>query len=358
MDTLIHLFHRATLLCIGLFAFAGGISDAIAITYDGLPDIRLLPGANTSVDVAAGFSGGDDSYASSSSNGGIATVTATGSPVTVTAISSGTATITVTGTDTTLSESVDGTFQVTVNTAPVFTTTQANVPNLLKGGASMTEEQFIDIGINTGSLVDTNLLGSLVITDSDAGASTLGIAITGYSGNGAWNYWNGSIWVAVPSLGSNQVLLLGPNDKVRYVGDMENGEGTATDPDTQPAKLRYRLWDGTDGAQHQTVTVTQASTGGSSAFSTGIRESSVPVDPVQDPAELVIVNTTVAGVDTAPFAPFGGVEVNDVDRNPSDTIAVTITVNPKTQGFLGQSGSPVVSFTQTGADTGVYIASG
>ncbi|HUF64156.1 MAG TPA: Ig-like domain-containing protein [Verrucomicrobiales bacterium] len=354
MDSLTHL-RQAFLLPALMLLIAGGMSSAQAVVtvdqgfFDDL-DVELQPLTSTTEDVEDGFSNNADSFAAESNDVTVVTVSVLGSVVTINALKVGTATVTVTGTDLTDNASAQGTFLVTVyNTAPVFITLQDAMPDLKNGGQNMTEDEILEIGVNFGGGVDANLLGPLNIDDDDEPDSTLGIAITGYTGNGTWQYRNAlNAWVNLPSLSGTTVFLLRSTDRIRYDGDDENGE-TAT--------LTFRLWDGTQGSA--LTTFNAVTTGGSTAFSGASRVSDVPVDAVQDPAEFNNVTSPVSGDDDAGLLAFAGVTVDDVDRNPADELTVTVTVSDITQGTLNQGGSPpLLPFEETGIGTGVYTLSG
>ena len=236
------------------------------------------------------------------------------------------------------------------NSAPVFNTSQANMPPLEDGGTPMTEDETLTIAVNDGApLSDTGLLQDLNIEDADEPDDEIGIAVTGWAGNGALEYRDASDdWVALPAVSATSPFLLGPDHPLRYVGDQENAE-TAT--------FTYYLWDGTEGTARETFTIS-GPTGGETAFSATTRTSGVPVSAVQDPAELNNVTLSISGNDNAAVAAFPGATVDDVDRNPADTLTVRVTVSPKANGSISQSGNPTVSFTQTGVDTGVYSVTG
>ncbi len=353
MDSLTQ-FRRALLLPLLWLVAAGGLTPASAIDYDGLPDVSMQPLETTNVDLDDGFSDSDGTvtYVAGILPAGVATVGVTGSTLTINSLAVGTATVTITATDD--SDSVQGTFEVDVfNSAPVFNTPQGSMPDLQRLGQDMTEDEILEIGINfSGSGVHANLLGPLNIDDDDEPDSTLGIAITMYSGNGTWQYRNASLaWVNLPSgLTGTNVFLLRSSDRIRYDGDDQNAE-TAT--------LSFRLWDGTQGTQLTTFAIPGGTTGGSTAFSSGIRTSDVPVEAVQDPAEINNVTSPRSGDDNGSVAVFAGVTVDDVDRNPADELTVTVTVSDIAHGSLHQGGGITTNpFEETGIDTGVYTVTG
>ena len=78
----------------------------------------------------------------------------------------------------------------------------------------------------------------------------MGIALTGFSGNGTWQYSldGGTNYLDVPALDTglaNPGLLLRSVDLLRYVPDFENGEMVS---------ITYHAWDqsGSTAGQHGT----------------------------------------------------------------------------------------------------------
>ena len=125
------------------------------------------------------------------------------------------------------------------------------------------------------------------LSDVDSGGK-LGIAITGFTGNGVWEYsledalTAGSadyIWPAVgPHPGQGlppeviEVLLLSDSDQVRYVPDNKNGE-TPT--------ITYRAWDKSFGNPGDTVIISDGELPDS--LSSDSDTASLTVTPVNDP---------------------------------------------------------------------------
>ena len=114
---------------------------------------------------------------------------------------------------------------------------------------------------------DTNPAGDLVsailgtaVADADAG-SVPGLAVTGLvgkPGGGRWEYQlsGGSTWTAIPIVTPAKALLLGPNDRLRFVPD-----NTLTSADKS---LMFKAWDQTSG-----VAGTLVNTALGTSFSTG-----------------------------------------------------------------------------------------
>jgi Bacterial Ig-like domain/FG-GAP-like repeat/Bacterial Ig domain len=102
-----------------------------------------------------------------------------------------------------------------------------------------------------GDVVST-LLGS---STTDADGDALGMAITGATGNGTWQFRSAgaSTWSTLGKPSAKSARLLGPTDLVRFV-PAAGGGGVA--------RLTYRAWDGTVGDAGTTAPI------GGTAFST------------------------------------------------------------------------------------------
>src|SRR4029078_997512 len=92
--------------------------------------------------------------------------------------------------------------------------------------------------------------------DVDTGAAS-GIAITGTTGNGTWQYsTDGTTWTSFGAVSSSNALLLTSTTQVRYIPDGQNGE---------PPTFAFRAWDQTSGTAGSKVDATTS--GGTTAFS-------------------------------------------------------------------------------------------
>ncbi|MEZ0168380.1 Ig-like domain-containing protein [Microvirga sp. TS319] len=77
---------------------------------------------------------------------------------------------------------------------------------------------------------------TLGVTDVD-GTTSFGIAVTGFTGNGTWEYsTDGNFWTSFESVSESMALLLSANTLVRYVPDGERGE---------TPEMFFRAYDGT-----------------------------------------------------------------------------------------------------------------
>ncbi|MDF1760331.1 MAG: hypothetical protein P1U40_07310, partial [Coxiellaceae bacterium] len=191
------------------------------------------------------------------------------------------------------------------------------------------------------------------ITDADSGASS-GIAVhTIDSGNGAWQYSldSGSTWTAIINVSTSNALLLGSNDKLRFVPDGDNSDS---------GNVQFYGWDQTSGVAGATV---DASTrGGSTAFSTDSDTSSITVTAVNDaPTISSSINFTTitedqtsnAGNDVSDLA-----SIADVDSGASSGIAVhTLDSSNGTWQYSTDSGSTWTAVGQVSESNALLLAS-
>ena len=115
--------------------------------------------------------------------------------------------------------------------------------------------------INDGGTVNSRTVASLIgssITDVDTGAQTSGIAVTGLSGNGTWQYSRngGSSWTDFGTVGDAAARLLLSSDLVRFVPSSTDGG---------PASFSYVGWDRSSGVGGGVTDVMVR--GGTTAFS-------------------------------------------------------------------------------------------
>ncbi|MEQ1951311.1 DUF4347 domain-containing protein [Mesorhizobium yinganensis] len=121
-----------------------------------------------------------------------------------------------------------------------------------------------------------DLLAGTTLGDLDG--DDVGIAVTGLTGNGEWEYSTdgGFTWLSFGSVSDGHALLLSPDTLVSYMPDGLDGE-TAT--------VNFRAWDQTTGTASNDTTQQYADTsvnGGTSAYSNGTAQASVEVEAVND----------------------------------------------------------------------------
>jgi hypothetical protein len=210
------------------------------------------------------------------------------------------------------------------DTVPI-TVTPVNDAPVLVGGTSILPNVSED-NSTPGGTSGSDLLG-VRLSDVDAGA-VQGIAIIGTTGSvGTWQYFNGSIWVAIGARSASNALLLDASDLVRFRPDGTNG-GTAT--------LTYLGWDQTSGTRYGSADASV--TGGSTAFSVQSAGASVTILSANDAPVLTPIAPTLTGItedETNPagqtVASFLGSSVTDVDTGAVQGIAITAVT-----GAIGQ----------------------
>ena len=163
---------------------------------------------------------------------------------------------------------------------------------------------------------------------ADVDGAGLGLALTGVSGTGQWQYsTDGLAWTSVGSVQANQALLLDGNARLRFVPGGDNAD---------VAGFTFRAWDQTSGSASTAgapVTADPGAGGGSSAFSTGSASASRNVTAVNDApvlADTALSLTVVedagppAGAVGALVSAFTG-GLSDVDSGAVKGIAITAT---------------------------------
>ena len=200
---------------------------------------------------------------------------------------------------TTAFSNVQDTASLNVNDASVLT--PAN-PFLGK----ITDVTTIDL---TGTFIN-NGAGTTTITDVDVnseGAGLLGgIALTGISGVGTWEYsLNGTTFNPVGTVSAANALLLSNKATLRYTPDPVIG-GDAT--------ITYRAWDSTDGESGKTADITAANAvGGTTAFSAATDSAKFTVNFAQvlTPVSPSGASLGTTNKDTAIIIPLTGTFINN-----------------------------------------------
>jgi hypothetical protein len=132
----------------------------------------------------------------------------------------------------------------------------------------------INENANSPAVTATTLLSKAGYTDADGKSLPAGIAITGDSGPGAWQWLNGSTWTALPAVSSSAAFLLPGGTQVRFQpADSQASNTNAT------ATLTYLGWDETAGAADALFAL--PTLGGSSAFSSASTTVSMPINFVK-----------------------------------------------------------------------------
>ncbi|MCC6573363.1 MAG: hypothetical protein IT462_06175 [Planctomycetes bacterium] len=163
-----------------------------------------------------------------------------------------------------------------------------------------------------------SIIGSS-ITDVDG--DTVGIAIfAADNADGQWQYNVGAGWVNFPAVDTDNALVLGPSNSVRFIPDPAF---------TGSSTFDYRGWDQSDSAAAgSTVDIDTAGTGGTTPFSDDTETATVNVNNSNDaptltgPGSLSDIDedeTDPAGDDVAGIV---GATINDVDPGALEGIAV------------------------------------
>jgi hypothetical protein len=183
----------------------------------------------------------------------------------------------------------------------------------------------------TGARSVSSFLESSGLNYSDADSGALsGIAITGTTGMGEWQYsTDRETWKAIGSASGNAAVLLGSSSYVRYVGDGKNGE----DGDNSGVPTLFvKGWDQTTGSASTNEKVNTANTvpsGGTSAFSTATGQITTATSDVNDAPVLSAASPTFTGITEDATTNGGqtvasilGTSVADVDTGALEGIAL------------------------------------
>lgn len=183
-------------------------------------------------------------------------------------------------------------FSLAADTASLTVTSVNDAPVLTAANPSL--------GVTAPTIISTIDLSSFInkasnsttVTDIDTNAVVGGIALTGTTGSGTWEYsTDGTTFTAMETVSNTSALLLAKTAKIRYTPN-----STSTDTPT----ITYRAWDTTSGTSGSKV---DASTnGGATAFSS-----------TTDTASLTVASGSISGYvyidsnnDGQRFTPGGG----------------------------------------------------
>ena len=162
-----------------------------------------------------------------------------------------------------------------INDAPILTPANtANFANITEDAAASASETLISTLIGTG------------IDDSADSNTTVGIAITGLSGSGTWEYSTNAsamtpTWQTIGTVTANaaRVLFSDADTKVRY---------TPTADENGTVQLTYKAWDRSTTQSNGTASV-DTTTG--TAFSTNTTNADLVITAVNDAPVLTSANT-------------------------------------------------------------------
>ena len=207
-------------------------------------------------------------------------------------------------------------------------------PELTGGGGipliTITEDDVNNNGQPVSDILDDGAGGSFF---SDDDGDPEGIAITiSNDGNGHFEFStdNGATWAAIGVVSNNAALLLEADDRIRFVPDGKNGQGSGLN-------IGFRAWDGTQGTAGTKYDFSgNGGAGVGNGFSTQTRSAlqtvtSVNDAPVLDNSGDVFLNDQAEDAG----APSGAVgtlisdlvslagNVNDVDNGATTGVAIT-----------------------------------
>ena len=166
-----------------------------------------------------------------------------------------------------------------VNDAPVVD--NSGSPTL----TTITEDAINNDGDTIASIIATGAGGDPV-TDLEGDPEGIAVHTVTTPGNGTWQYSqdNGATWTDLGTVDINNALLLTGTDRLRYVGDAENGTSAA---------VSWKAWDQTAGTAGSKVNV--ASNGGTTPFSVSDETATITVTDVNDGAEITGTNRITNG---------------------------------------------------------------
>ncbi|HEX2988960.1 MAG TPA: discoidin domain-containing protein, partial [Chloroflexota bacterium] len=193
------------------------------------------------------------------------------------------------------------------------------------------------------------------LTTGDTDGNTVGIAITGTTGNGTWRYSIDSqaTYTALPAVSDTSALLLRPSDWISYTPDLQNGE-TIT--------LTVRGWDQTTGSAGSSADI--SINGGWTAFSTGTATISSTIAAINDaptlsggPFILTGTNEDTASSGTLISTILAGLTYADVDSGAQSGIAVFGKTGNGTWQYSTDGTSGWTSIGSPTVNSGVLLAS-
>ena len=248
---------------------------------------------------------------------------------------------------------------VNVGGASAFSATAANVSIPVVNTAPTLSKQSVTLPAVNESVVSPTLTAALLLakagySDADGKSVPSGIAITGDSGLGTWQWLNGSTWTALPSVSSTSAFLLSSAAQLRF----ESADNLPTNTNGS-ATLTYLAWDETAGAADTTFAL--INTGGALAFSNATATASIPVNFVKPAptwlSEMSASFTPVLGFPTSTSNPnLAGDTVTAVFGNafrdaPSISVGVAISAQSGTSvgawQYSNDGGSTWQSFPTT-----------
>ncbi|MBA3596534.1 MAG: DUF4347 domain-containing protein [Methylibium sp.] len=220
-------------------------------------------------------------------------------------------------------------FSTATETASI-TVTAVNDAPVVDNGGTMTLTTIDEDAVNNSGNTVAEIIASAGgdrITDVDDGAVE-GIALESLNaGNGTWQYSldDGGTWSGVGAVSNLSALLLGADNRLRFVPDGANADA---------ASVFFRAWDQTSGTAGTKVCA--STLGGTNAISIGARTASITVTAVNDAPVLdntgtmtlptinedAITATNTGSLVSEIIASAGGNRITDGDASAVEGIAV------------------------------------
>jgi cyclophilin family peptidyl-prolyl cis-trans isomerase len=169
---------------------------------------------------------------------------------------------------------------IDVNDAPVLI---AGNPSLGSTAEDAAKTFLLSDIINNGT-------GTTTITDPDVSAIIGGIAITGITGSGKWEYMlaGSTTYVTISSISASSALLLSKDTTLRYTPNGTNAE-TAT--------ITYHAWDASAGTLGSKVNLSAAtSIGGTTPYSSATDTTTLTVTALNDAPVLTAASPSMGKI--------------------------------------------------------------
>jgi len=190
---------------------------------------------------------------------------------------------------------------------------------------------------------------------SDAvGTTSFGIAVTGVTGRGTWEYSTDGInWTSFGSVSSTSALLLGADTQVRYVPDGILGE---------EVEIIFRAWDQSSGTASTNGVRSTVDVGATDSVSSTEAKGIVQVTDVNDLPTVSAPDSIYAPEDAS--TPLTGISFADIDAG-TDLVTVefsapfgTLGATPGSGVLVAQYGPGTVILEGTVGDINAFIAAG
>ena len=192
---------------------------------------------------------------------------------------------------------------------------------------------------NENAAPATMLVSTLLSGHYGGNSAKPGIAVTGLSGNGVWQYSaNAKNWTAIANVSQAQALLLPGSDSLRFVA-ATNGSGQAN--------LLFLAWDGSTGKAGSTANV--AVNGGTTPFSAGAGMLALTVNPVP-----IWVGVSASLTSILP----GNYDTTNLANPPGNTVLAVFGNDFQDNNAAVTAGVAIVGVTGSAHGTWQYLLNG